>query len=70
MTLSLFIAQIAWFSKKSTISSYDYDTFQTKIGQCVFKTGNFVKWAYFWQDPGLNIAPVERVLKNLLDIGP
>ena len=34
MTLSLFIAPLAWYSKKSTIWSYDYDTFQPKIGQC------------------------------------
>ena len=34
MTLSLSIATIAWFSKNFTLWSYDYDTFQPKIGQC------------------------------------
>ena len=37
MTLSLSIATIALFSKKFTIWSYDYDTFQLKIGQCDFE---------------------------------
>ena len=34
MTLSLSIATIAWFSKNFTLWTYDYDTFQPKIGQC------------------------------------
>ena len=38
MTLSLSIATIAWFSKNFTLWSYDYDTFQPKIGQCVCVT--------------------------------
>ena len=34
MTLSLSIVIIAQFSKKFTLWSYNYDTFQAKIGQC------------------------------------
>ena len=34
MTLSLSIATMAYFLKKFTLWSYDYDTFQPKIGQC------------------------------------
>ena len=34
VTLSLFIPTTAWFSKNYTLWSYDYDTFQPKIGQC------------------------------------
>ena len=34
VTLSLSIATMAYFSKKFTLLSYDYDTFQPKIGQC------------------------------------
>ena len=34
MTLSVSIATIAWFLKKSTLSCHYFETFQPKIGQC------------------------------------
>ena len=34
MTLLLSIATTVWFLKNFTLWSYDYDTFQPKIGQC------------------------------------
>ena len=35
MTLSLSKATKAWFLKKSTLSTHDFETFQSKNGHCV-----------------------------------
>ena len=57
MTLSLSIATMAYFSKKFTLWSYDYDTFQPNIGQCAYDLFPFslsipkkLPWKLCWKD--------------------
>ena len=53
MILLLFIATIAYFSKKYTFLSLDYETFQVKIGQCVnkiIKNSEMCVGKYVWFD--------------------
>ena len=62
MTLSLSIATIAWFSKNFTLWSYDYDTFQPKIGQCdMYSTG----LGYTMRTNLLNWCNLVSIIKNV-----